>query len=92
MRIGRSTGNRRLAWARFYQARADTEQVTWWAAELAEWLDQLDADLPEQAKGLTDVIPRPFVEDSSWSRARLHVVTDAAGQEAALDVGERSVW
>jgi len=44
--------NRRLAWAKYYAVRRDRDRIASWAAELAEWLDATDVDLPDAALDL----------------------------------------
>lgn len=48
--------NRRVAWARYYAMRSDCKHIALWAAELAEWLEQCDADLPEPATQLIEAV------------------------------------
>lgn len=48
--------NRRVAWARYYAMRADCKHLALWAAELAEWLEQTETDLPEPATQLIEAV------------------------------------
>lgn len=48
--------NRRVAWAKFYSARAECETMTLWAGELAAWLDQLDIVLPEPCRDVIALV------------------------------------
>lgn len=48
--------NRRVAWARYYQERANKVQIALWAAELAEYLDRLADDLPPAAVELMEIV------------------------------------
>lgn len=52
--------NRRHAWARYYRVRADLEQMSLWAGELAEWLDALVDELPDTAVELVALCRRPL--------------------------------
>lgn len=48
--------SRRFAWFKFYRERDACRQMTCWAVELAERLDQLDAELPSEAVELIAMV------------------------------------
>lgn len=50
--------NRRLAWAKFFGARSETQQALLWAAELAEWLERCGEPHPMAAELIDQVRQR----------------------------------
>lgn len=62
--------SRRCAWFRFYAARDDARRIAMWAVELAEYLDELDADLPPQAVELIAIVRSSVPEADRWMIAR----------------------
>lgn len=67
MHDGALERNRRLAWAKFFGARSETQQALLWAAELAEWLERcgephpMAAELIDQVRGRVTVRDRDIV-------------------------------
>lgn len=54
--------NRRQAWASYYRARADAEQMAWWAAELGEYL-RAAGPIPAQALELIGIVEAALPAD-----------------------------